>query len=353
VIQDASVDTSGKRREVSRQLQFIELDSHGTMHAAGYAPFLDYRSLTDEEQALALTLREQPWLTGDLEEMARTYAVAQLVPRHLKEVRQRREAQISKTKEAVNERLTKEISYWDNRAAQLKEQELTGKVNAKLNSQKARQRAEELYARLERRLQELEQERHLSPLPPVVVGGVLVIPQGLLMRLKGEQLHDPAQFARETAETEQRAMQAVMEAERHLGYQPRDVSMEKCGYDIESRDPSTGKLRFLEVKGRVQGARDVIVTKNEILTALNKPEDFVLAVVFVDGERTQTYYISNPSTKNPILTPRVSPMISLNCSVKELSLFYDWIRNLQHIDHHLVIYLVLSDISCLFQTSCR
>jgi SNF2 family DNA or RNA helicase len=299
VIQDASHDTSGKRREVSRQLQFIELDSHGTMHSAGYAPFLDYHPLTQEEQALALPLREQPWLTGDLEEKARTYAVTQLVPRHLKEIRQRREAQISKTKEAVNERLTKEISYWDNRAAQLKEHELTGKVNAKLNSQKARQRTEELYARLERRMQELELERRLVPLPPVVVGGVLVISQGLLMRLKGEHIHDPALFARETAETERCAMQAVMEAERHLGHEPRDVSMEKCGYDIESRDPKTGKLRFIEVKGRIQGARDVIVTKNEILTALNKPEDFILAIVFVDGERAETHYLSQPFHKEP------------------------------------------------------
>ena len=85
---------------------------------------------------------------------------------------------------------------------------------------------------------------------------------------------------------------------KSLGHEPRDVSMEKCGYDIES--PSkTGKLRFIEVKGRIQGARDVIVTKNEILTALNKPEDFILAIVFVDGERTETYYISQPFHKEP------------------------------------------------------
>ena len=97
-----------------------------------------------------------PWLSGDLEEQARSYAITELVPRHFSEVKQRREEQINKTQEAVNARLTPEISYWDNRAAQLKEQEAVGRVNAKLNSQKARQRAEELYARLERRLQELE-----------------------------------------------------------------------------------------------------------------------------------------------------------------------------------------------------
>lgn len=46
----------------------------------------------------------------------------------------------------------------------------------------------------------------------------------------------------------------------------------------------TGRLRFIEVKGRVRGATTVTVTKNEILTALNKPDDFILTVVEAEGE---------------------------------------------------------------------
>lgn len=53
------------------------------------------------------------------------------------------------------------------------------------------------------------------------------------------------------------------------------------GYDIESKVPETGKLRFLEVKGRLEDAETVTVTKNEVLTALNKPEEFILALVQV------------------------------------------------------------------------
>lgn len=52
-------------------------------------------------------------------------------------------------------------------------------------------------------------------------------------------------------------------------------------YDIESRIASTGQLRFIEVKGRIEDATTVTVTKNEIITALNKPEDFILALVQV------------------------------------------------------------------------
>jgi len=311
-IQDAGLDTTGKRREVSRQLQFIERDKQGNISAAGYAPFLDYRPLTEEEAAYMPELQAAPWLTSDLEEQARSYAITQLVPRHLSEVKQRREEQIDKTISAVNDRLTKESSYWDNRAAILKEQETAGKVNARLNSHIAQQRAEDLLARRERRLNELEQERKLSPLPPVIVGGVLIVPQGLLNKLTGQD--DPStitQFAHETTRVEHIAMEAVMQAERQLGYRPRDVSAEKCGYDIESSIPNSGKLRFLEVKGRVQGAETVIVTKNEILTALNKPDDFILAIVEVAGEKTTTHYITKPFQKEPDFGA-TSVMYSLN-----------------------------------------
>ncbi len=295
-IQDASTDTTGKRREVSKQLQFIEQDAHGVSRMAGYAPFLDYRPLRDDELDVLPQVQATPWLKRDMEEQARIYAITQLVPRHLAEVRTRREEQISKTEAAVNDRLTKEISHWDNRSQHLKAQEKAGKMNARLNSQKAEQRAKDLLARLERRLHELEQERKLSALPPVIVGGVLVVPQGLLNTLTGQS---DKPFAHETTRVEQLAMEAVMQAERELDYVPRDVSHDKCGYDIESSIPGTGKLRFLEVKGRVKGAKTVILTKNEILTALNKPDDFILAIVEVDGEQTTTHYITHPFQREP------------------------------------------------------
>ncbi len=90
-----------------------------------------------------------------------------------------------------------------------------------------------------------------------------------------------------------------MQAERNLGYLPRDVSAGKCGYDIESSIPGTGKLRFIEVKGRVIDAETVTVTRNEVLTALNKPDDFILAIVLVDGETTTTNYVSRPFHYEP------------------------------------------------------
>jgi Domain of unknown function (DUF3883)/SNF2-related domain len=184
------------------------------------------------------------------------------------------------------------------RAEDLKTQEAAGR-QPRINWQRARQRADDLQARLQRRMTELEQERHLSPLPPVVVGGGLVVPAGLLARLQGQRPQAPDQFAHDTERVARLAMAAVMDTERALGYEPYDISREKRGYDIESRVPGTGRLRFIEVKGRVVGAQTVTVTKNEILTALNKPDDFILAVVLLDGETATPRYIRHPFQRKP------------------------------------------------------
>jgi hypothetical protein len=297
-IQDAHMDYFGQRRIVSRRLQFIELDGAGNARTAGYAPYLDYRPLKPEEQALMPQIYEPDWMKLDFETKVQHYAVTSLVPDHFAEVQKRKVEIVDKTKAAVKARLTSEINYWDHRANALKEQELAGKPNAKLNSGLARQRADELTARLHKRMQDLEEDRNLSPLPPVIVGGALVISGGLLARLQGT-VSEPALFARETKRVEVIAMAAVMQAEKILGFVPRDVSDRKCGYDIESAITGEGRLRFIEVKGRAKGATSVTVTKNEILTALNKPENFILAIVEVDGETATPRYVRTPFGKEP------------------------------------------------------
>jgi superfamily II DNA or RNA helicase len=283
-IQDGRKDKDGNRRTISKQLQFIEIDEKNNHRSSGYAPYLNYRELKEDEQNIIEKLFDSPWLKGDFENTSLSYAITNIVPTHFDAVKDRRLSLIQKTKDAVHERLTKEISYWDNRSLQLKEQELAGRPNAKTNSGKARQTADELQARLQKRTEELEQEKHIAPMPPVVIGGALVIPKGLLQSQMGHvAIMKPDMFAMETKEVELIAMNRVMEQERKLGRSPVDVSAQKIGYDVESRT-ADGQLLFIEVKGRCEGAATVTVTKNEILTALNKPDQFVVAIVSVGKE---------------------------------------------------------------------
>ncbi len=90
-----------------------------------------------------------------------------------------------------------------------------------------------------------------------------------------------------------------MEIERSLGFEPIDREFEKLGYDIESRVPGTGKLRFIEVKGRVTGAATITVTRNEILYSLNKPDDFILAIVEFATATHMVHYLRQPFQREP------------------------------------------------------
>ena len=61
-----------------------------------------------------------------------------------------------------------------------------------------------------------------------------------------------------------------------------------------------GACDFWKYKGRVTEADTVTVTKNEIMYSLNKPEDFVLAMVeFIDAEHHQVHYLREPFRREP------------------------------------------------------
>ena len=88
-----------------------------------------------------------------------------------------------------------------------------------------------------------------------------------------------------------------MDTERRLGREPRDVSAENRGYDIESRDPESGSLIFIEVKGRADGADTITITRNEMLTAFNAEDAYVLAVVPIESGFThEPVYVRNPTS---------------------------------------------------------
>jgi len=299
-IQDASIARSGDRRVVSKRMLYVEMDGNGITRHLQYAPYLDYRPPRADEPDLA-TIIERPecaWIARELEQKAASYAIANVVPEHLQEVRSRKLELIAKTEAAVKERLTKEISYWDHRAEDLKHQEQAGKINARLNSNEARKRADNLQARLQKRMEELKLESKLSPLPPVILGGLLVVPAGLVSKMAPAVSMAPTAPA-ETQLSAARARQIIMEVERSLGFEPIDRETEKVGYDIESRIPGTGKLRFIEVKGRVLGRGNDHRNSQRNSLFLNKPEDFILAIVEFIGDDHRVHYVREPFRREP------------------------------------------------------
>ena len=314
-IQDESRTRSGDRRVVSKRLLYVELAEAEPPRHLHYAPYLDYRPLAEDEPASEAILErpECAWVTGELERQAQEHAVIHVVPEHVQEVKSGRIELIGKTEAAVKDRLTKEIAYWDHRFLQLQDQEQAGKPGARLNSGEARRRAEDLRARLRQRLERLQLEAKLSALPPVILGGVLVVPHGLIGAISGKP-DEPDRRAIDTQESAARARAIIMDTERTLGFDPTDRETEKLGYDIESRIPGTGRLRFVEVKGRVHDADTITVTRNEILYSMNKPEDYRLAIVeFLDDGSHRVHYLREPFRREPDFDAA-----SVNYSFKDL-----------------------------------
>ena len=294
ITEGGMADGAAQPRTVSRRLQFVEMTQGGETRPAGYAPHLDYEPATADQLRDSQALLDGTWLRTNLEERAAAFGVQHLIPEHLAEVRVRREAHISKSMEQIHERLTREIVYWNNRAAQLGLEEQTGKTNAKLNAAQARGRADGLSERLRSRMARLESEKRIVPLPPTIPGGALVIPAGWFTA-QNRVAEKPPVYGRDNKNSEALAMAAVMAAERERGYHPTDVSDQNRGYDIESRNPETGHLRFVEVKGRVSGAPTITLTRNEILTALNKPDTWCLAIVSLEnGAAKKPRYFKEP-----------------------------------------------------------
>ena len=169
-----------------------------------------------------------PWIRADQEQRALALAAATLVPEHFREVAERRIAHVDKTLAAVHERLTKEIAFWSDRWLKLKEDQEAGKGGDD----------EMASATIDRRLKTAGRTlsmRHVTSATPVALGGALVVPIGLLRRLRGES---PAEYgsafsadpvARARVEKVPLPTRSSPRWKRHAVVAV-DVSAQKCGW---------------------------------------------------------------------------------------------------------------------------
>ncbi|MBE6357839.1 MAG: DUF3883 domain-containing protein [Lentisphaerae bacterium] len=294
---DHGVRESEGDKLVSRRLQFVRMLPDGTAQNGGWAPHLDLTDPTPEALVLADAIKKQDWINQDLESMAVQYATANMAQEHFAEVSSHRIQQVDKVEKAVKSRLIAGINYWTQRALQLEMEVQAGK-QPRVQPLNARQTAEDLTNRLRKREAELSQMRNVVSNTPHVMGGILVIPQGLLNKISGVGAFSTDPLAR--SRVERMAMETVMETERGFGHEVKDVSAEKCGWDVTATIPHTDptkpmkNARHIEVKGRVKGAPTVTLTRNEICYAVNQQDKFILALVLIDGDKTEgPYYIRN------------------------------------------------------------
>ena len=284
----------GARQVVSRRFHYVEIDRQGNARDPGGEPYLNYAPLSEDHQTLLDGHLDLDWAGHAAEETARSWAIEHLAGPHFDEVAAVTHARVAKVWDAVRERLESEIRYWDSRTEEIKAQEIAGR-KPRLNSGRARARADELETRLARRRAELTREDDLHNSPPTIVAAAVVVPQGLLDELAGRPASsvDPAT----KAETDRRAVAAVMKVEQALGRVPEEQHHSNPGYDVLSTDPSTGICYFIEVKGHLPGTEQISVSRRQVGKAHNNRERWRLAVVSVPDDpaaEPEVHYLVEP-----------------------------------------------------------
>lgn len=285
------------RHVVSKRFGFVAIGEDGSVADAGPAPHLDLAAPPPEAAPAIERARSESWLSDDLIGRSMSWAAGTAQPAHLAEVRAQLLPTIEKTRDAVRARLVGQINFLDSEAARLREIQAAGRDRATRNRQspdRLAARARDLEVRLSTRTEDLAKDAALAARPPTLTAVMLVIPAGMV----GGRVAD---FARDTAITERRAVDAVLAAERALGREPEEMPHNNKGYDIRSvpapdADGVRGPTVTIEVKGRVEGAEHFFITYNEVQCARNTNVHHRLALVEVSDrgpEHDRVRYLTN------------------------------------------------------------
>lgn len=181
------------------------------------------------------------------------------------------------------------------RMAELIEAQIKGETSQPLaaNIKTTEDRLFELNGRLERRREELQQERHCTISDIHHHGRAWVKPHPDRTSPKF------APMVRDE-EIEKIAVQTVIAHEEAKGWAVTSVEKENRGFDLISRrlhpeDPMTAiEVRFIEVKGRA-AVGEIALTTNEYKTAERLKKDFWLYVVFNCGTKPEIHSIQDPA----------------------------------------------------------
>jgi superfamily II DNA or RNA helicase len=276
-VQDATDAT------IAQRFGYVLADGAGEITEAGIAPYLDYATPSTPVPPGELAR------LADREASATSWVIAHQLPAFAEQIVSRRTAEFERLATAVKQRLDHEIGRLNSQAAQTDSAAAAGR-RVRTSGDALRRRADELGARLKVRLDRIEKQSRMNAVPPRVVSVALVLPAPV-------QVHHDAQAADPEARkaVERRGVDAVLAAERALGREPIEQASNNPGFDILSNCPGDPSLR-IEVKARIAGADTFVITRTEVLLALNAARDHRLALVSVhpDGSHLdQVRYIGD------------------------------------------------------------
>ncbi len=279
----------GRGNTLHRRLFVVETELNGTMSVRQPTLFLDLVSVPVSDSPNA------PENTG-LPELDRVeYALVEgaLEP-FLDEISAQREKEIATIASHVEISLNALIDRQNLHMAELFEQQQKGDGAPLMaaNIKTTEDRLDELNGRLERRREELEQERHCTIADIRHHGRAWVLPHPERMS------PGIAPMVRDD-EIELLAVRAVTAYEEARGWRVESVEKDNRGFDLISRkphpeDPQTAvEVRFIEVKGR-SAVGEIALSSNEYKTAERLKKDYWLYAVFNCIAEPKIHVVQDP-----------------------------------------------------------
>jgi len=202
----------------------------------------------------------------------------------LREVRSERSKELRIIRRHIELSLNQLIHERNLALANLLERQQKGEELSGLIAQ-AENRLDELNERLERRRTELQREEQL------MIGDITHIGRAWILPHPERTKYAPMVPDKKI---EKIAMKEAMRYEYERGWKPEDVSEQNRGFDILSREPKTGIVRFIEVKGRAE-VGEIILSKHEYETAERLKKDYWLYVVFNCATKPKLRLMQDPA----------------------------------------------------------
>jgi superfamily II DNA or RNA helicase len=233
--------------------------------------------------------------TATSEDVVIDWSLDEVTPEYFAEINERRSRELGIKEKYVRKSLqyliglsVKKIAKYDSQLRPLRDENDPKRLSLQGNRAQEEARKADLSHRLKVRLEEIEQESHLSEKPPEVLGVAVILPspKEIVASVEGME-SDP--------EVEAIAIEYVKNYEIEQGRKPVSVEEENCGWDLTSL--LSGQTdRYIEVKGRA-GVGGVALTPNEWIKAQRFGKEYWLYVVVNCKGTPELYLIQDPASK--------------------------------------------------------
>lgn len=288
------VNNFDQTKPIERIVTFIEILLSGETFFRDIPPVFDFVLPTADVQKEMLQSIIPKIDVDQLIEVGKSSLSKRTTTLRLPELKGLVDAQLDTTRKEVIKRMDQEIKFWENEALAIAQ---GTRSNAKHTPATAKLKANDHRARKALRLDQLGREGTILIKPSKVVSVALVVPA---MSAPGAESLKAVLYPKDQEaikKIERRAVDLVLSVEKALGFSPKEMPRNNKGFDIDSFRENTGRT-FIEVKGRIDGADNFIITNSEFFLGHTQGSSFILALVKVasgeDPTKDQVRYIFDP-----------------------------------------------------------